>query len=677
MNFRIKLIALPAVLGLMAFAGIACVDPAESVVTPVPTAAPVPTTAPTPTPDVMVPKPTTDLLHGTFDFSDAIGENIDSGVTLFGINQQQPLQAYFSVLNLALLQRVGISPPSRVTNTGPALITKSNINTAPTRFVNEALRDGIAPLRGDGQDSSGGTSPLKYFAIQHGRCDWDTFWCTVEAGIRAAADDTGVDITILAPDSFDVAREAELLEQAIAAQPDGIMVTFPNDQLRSSIQRALDANIPVIVYNAGTGPINDNLGYLTYLGQDEYAGGFQGGQRLAAAAGAGNHKGICINQNVGQTSLRDRCQGFVDALREAGIPVAASQQAQEGVLGLSNTGAEAQQTISDFYAANQDVDIFLTLGPNGASPFYSFVDDQGLTDDQFEHGTFDFSPSIAENIRSGRTLFGIDQQPYLQGYGGLTWLYLISLYQVVPPDPVTATGPGFITTSNINLIPADAAGYKTAWERPLDITVVHHGEASNVWWDTMNKTIRLAAENIGVSANILVPTTFDLNQVRDLIEQAVAGQPDGLAVTVTDPVLFKGAIDRALAAGIPVVGFNAGNGPDEDGINYLTYIGQREYVGGFNGGQALAQVAPAGSKGICINQEVGHIGLDDRCRGFSDAMAEAGIPVAGNGVLAITNDLPSSVETITQFLASNPDVNIVFTLGPSAADAYYGYLQNR
>ena len=169
-------------------------------------------TAPDPDPDpgLMV---TNDIIHGTFDLSDAINENIRDGVTLFGINQQQPLQGYLSILNLALLQRVGVTPPSKVINTGPALVTADIIDTSPTRFVNEELRDN------PGQ--------LNYVAVQHGRCDWDTFWCTVEAGIELAAADAGVNVQILAPDSFDVNAEAQLLDQAIANNPDGIMVTFP------------------------------------------------------------------------------------------------------------------------------------------------------------------------------------------------------------------------------------------------------------------------------------------------------------------------------------------------------------------------------------------------------------------------------------------------------------------
>ena len=48
-----------------------------------------------------------------------------------------------------------------------------------------------------------------------------------------------------------------------------------------------------------------------------------------------------------------------------------------------------------------------------------------------------------------------------------------------------------------------------------------------------------------------------------------------VTATVTDADLFREPIERALAAGIPVVGYNAGQGPIEDDIAYLT-VGGRE-----------------------------------------------------------------------------------------------------
>ena len=129
-----------------------------------------------------------------------------------------------------------------------------------------------------------------------------------------------------------------------------------------------------------------------------------------------------------------------------------------------------------------------------------------------------------------------------------------------------------------------------------------------------------------------------------------------------------------------MVAFNATKGgPEADGIDYLSYIGQDEYTGGYLGGQAIARVAPDGSNAICVNQEVGHVGLTARCAGFIAAMTEAGISIAGsNGVLGVEGgNIIAATQTISDFLAANPSVNIVFTLGPDGAKPYYAYLADR
>ena len=41
-------------------------------------------------------------------------------------------------------------------------------------------------------------------------------------------------------------------------------------------------------------------------------------------------------------------------------------------------------------------------------------------------------------------MFGIDQQPFLQGYGAVQMLVMVNRYGILPALPVTGTGPGFI-----------------------------------------------------------------------------------------------------------------------------------------------------------------------------------------------------------------------------------------
>ena len=504
---------------------------------------------------------------------------------------------------------------------------------------------------GDSMDDGEG---LQFIAVQHAECAWDSFWCTVQSGINTAAADTGVEVTILAPDEFDLDKTASLIEQAVAANPDGIMLTVTDPVLfKEPIMKAIDAGIPVIAYNAGSGPIADQIPYYTYLGQDEYQGGYLGGLRLAAGGGT---QGVCINQQVGHAGLDKRCAGFADALAESGI---ASE-----VLAIGDDPAEAATIIGDYYTANPDTDIFLTLGPNGANPFYVFVENEGLGADEIVHGTFDLGKEINANIESGLTMFGIDQQPFLQGYGGVTTLIHIVRYGILPALPVTATGPGFADAASLAKQPdADA---------PLSVIAVQHAECAwDSFWCVVQNGINTAAAEMEVDVTILAPDEFDLDKTASLIEQAVAANPDGIMLTVTDPVLFKEPIMKAIDAGIPVIAYNAGSGPIADQIPYYTYLGQDEYQGGYLGGLRLA--AGGGTQGVCINQQVGHAGLDKRCAGFADALAESGI---ASEVLAIGDDPAEAATIIGDYYTANPDTDIFLTLGPNGANPFYVFVEN-
>ena len=100
------------------------------------------------------------------------------------------------------------------------------------------------------------------------------------------------------------------------------------------------------------------------------------------------------------------------------------------------------------------------MGPNSANPFYAFMEAAGLAAGDVQHGTFDLSAEIVEKIKDGTTLFGIDQQPYLQGYGSVLTLTLLDRYGITPALPVTATGPGFVDLSNITIVEALAGTYR-------------------------------------------------------------------------------------------------------------------------------------------------------------------------------------------------------------------------
>ena len=501
---------------------------------------------------------------------------------------------------------------------------------------------------------------LKIISVQHALCAWDSFWCTEEEAIRDAAEVLGVEVEILGPDEFDLEKTASLVEQAVAANPDGLIVTITDaDLFREPLMRAIDAGIPVVAFNSGAGPEVDDIPYLTLFAQDEYLAGSQAAKRLAAAAGDGDHYAVCINHGVGAYWGDTRCSGYADAMDELGI---ASE-----VLGIGDDPAESTTIIGDYYTANPEADIFVTLGPTGANPFYAFVENEGLTADDVTHGTFDLSPEINEHILAGLTEFGIDQQPYYQGFGAMTAVVQAARYGILPAMPVTPTGPGFITAAELQA--------ELDPERSLKIISVQHALCAwDAFWCVVENGIKTAAAGFGVEVEILGPDEFDLEKTATLIEQAVAANPDGLIVTITDADLFREPLMRAIDAGIPVVAFNSGAGPEVDDIPYLTLFAQDEYLAGSQAAKRLAAAAGDGDHyAVCINHGVGAYWGDTRCSGYADAMDELGI---ASEVLGIGDDPAESTTIIGDYYTANPEADIFVTLGPTGANPFYAFVEN-
>lgn len=322
---------------------------------------------------------------------------------------------------------------------GPVVLAAATPTTEPTA---EATGEAAMDVE----------KPVNIYAVSHGACAWDSYWCVVEKGSNDAAKALGVDVTLLTTDKFDLEATAQNIDRAVAAKPDVLMVTITDAVLFDEpIRRAVTAGIPVIAYDSvDTRPKEERIPYITYVGPDDYQGGYQAGDHFIKAGG--KTKAVCINQQVGHALLDLRCKGLKDRLAEDNISV--------DTLGISEDPAQSATVISDYYASNPDTDMFLTLGPTGADPFYAFMESEGLKSGDVLHGTFDLSPKIVEKIKDGTSLFAIDGQPYLVGYLPVFWGAMIHRFGIYPSTDITATGPGFVDKNNVAEVEALAGTYR-------------------------------------------------------------------------------------------------------------------------------------------------------------------------------------------------------------------------
>lgn len=196
----------------------------------------------------------------------------------------------------------------------------------------------------------------------------------------------------------------------------------------------------------------------------------------------------------------------------------------------------------------------------------------------------------------------------------------------------------------------------------LRIVVVTHGQSADPFWSVVSNGVRAGARDMGVRGEYQAPTSFDMVEMSNLIDAAVASRPAGLVVSIPDAAALAGAIGRATTAGIPVVSINSGADSYRD-LGVLTHIGQTEYEAGRAGGERLS--AAGARRVVCVNHEVGNVAQDQRCAGVRTALEEAG---GSTRVLAVQLADPEDTrQRIAGALAADPAPDGLITLGPAAA----------
>lgn len=191
-----------------------------------------------------------------------------------------------------------------------------------------------------------------------------------------------------------------------------------------------------------------------------------------------------------------------------------------------------------------------------------------------------------------------------------------------------------------------------------DILVVAHGQANDPFWSVVKNGVDKAAEHTGANVEYRSPETFDMVAMSQLIDAAVNQEPDGLVVSIPDADALGPSIERAVAAGIPVISINSGSDVSK-GLGALLHVGQDEYDAGKAAGEKLASMG--GKKGICVNQEVGNVALDLRCEGFTEGFG-------GNATVLPTGNDPAEVEAkVRAALDSDEEIDTVMALGASTA----------
>jgi ribose transport system substrate-binding protein len=137
------------------------------------------------------------------------------------------------------------------------------------------------------------------------------------------------------------------------------------------------------------------------------------------------------------------------------------------------------------------------------------------------------------------------------------------------------------------------------------------------YWKAAGAGFSNAAAQMKLRSDFTGPTNYDPKAERDALDQAVQKRATGILLAVTDPDMLKDSIDKAVAAGIPLITIDS----DAPSSKRLFFVGTNNYQAGFTGGLRLAQELKGKGNVVAFTMP-DQPNLQDRLRGYKDALAK-------------------------------------------------------
>lgn len=169
------------------------------------------------------------------------------------------------------------------------------------------------------------------------------------------------------------------------------------------------------------------------------------------------------------------------------------------------------------------------------------------------------------------------------------------------------------------------------------------------YWKTAAAGFAAAAAQMNVRSAVEGPQTFDPRAERDALDQAVQKKVTGVLLDVTDATLLKDSIDKAIAAGIPVITIDS----DAPSSRRLFFIGTNNYQAGLMGGQRLAQELK-GKGNVVVFTMPDQPNLQERLNGYKAALARTP-DIKITRVVDIQGDPRIAFDTTTQIIDKERD----------------------
>jgi simple sugar transport system substrate-binding protein len=113
-----------------------------------------------------------------------------------------------------------------------------------------------------------------------------------------------------------------------------------------------------------------------------------------------------VNHYATNPASFERCRGFAEAI---------GADFKKSTIDSGDDPTTIESKVSAYLRQNAGTQAVLALGPTSAHPTLKALEKGGQAG-KLWFATFDLSDEIGKGVKAGTVQFGIDQQPYLQGY---------------------------------------------------------------------------------------------------------------------------------------------------------------------------------------------------------------------------------------------------------------------
>jgi ribose transport system substrate-binding protein len=249
-----------------------------------------------------------------------------------------------------------------------------------------------------------------------------SYWQTAIAGFNAAAHQYGVKAVIAGPQTFDTQAELQALQSAVAAKPNGILISVADATLlQEEINKAIDAGIPVITFDSDA----PHSHRVYFIGTNNREAGHLGGERvLEKLKGKGN---VVFFTITGQPNLDERLNGYEEMF--AGHPGIKTAEIVN-INGNSNVAFDATQRLVASTGASR-IDAFICLEASSCRAVAEVLSRNNIKDRLVV--AMDVDQETLDFIKRGVIDSTIAQKPYTMAYYGLKQLDEMYHY---PPKPI-------------------------------------------------------------------------------------------------------------------------------------------------------------------------------------------------------------------------------------------------